>query len=86
MKTAFGHLSYCSNIHPGEIWEEHFANLRATVPQVKKEVCPDQSMGLGLRIANQASIDLTEDANKLAALKTWLAKEDLYLFTLNGFP
>ncbi len=86
MKTAYGHLSYCSNIHPGEIWEEHFANLQATVPKVKQEVCPDQAMGLGLRIANQASIDLTEDANKLAALKTWLAEEELYIFTLNGFP
>jgi hypothetical protein len=43
-------------------------------------------MGLGLRIANQASIDLSEDSNKLAALKTWLAQEDIYIFTLNGFP
>jgi hypothetical protein len=86
MKTAYGHLSYCSNIHPGEIWEEHFANLQATVPKVKQEVCPDHAMGLGLRIANQASIDLNEDSNKLAALKTWLAQEDIYIFTLNGFP
>lgn len=86
MKTAYGHLSYCSNIHPGEIWEDHFANLQATVPKVKQEVCPNQAMGLGLRIANQASIDLSEDSNKLAALKTWLAQEDIYIFTLNGFP
>ncbi len=86
MKTAYGHLSYCSNIHPGEIWDEHFANLQATVPKVKQEVCPDHAMGLGLRIANQASIDLSEDSNKLAALKTWLAQEDIYIFTLNGFP
>lgn len=86
MKTAHGHLSYCSNIHPGEIWEEHFANLQATVPKVKLEVCPDQAMGLGLRIANQASIDLIDDPNKLTELKAWLAKENLYIFTLNGFP
>lgn len=86
MKTDFGHLSYCSNIHPGEIWEVHFANLQATVPKVKKDVCPDQTMGLGLRIANQASIDLTEDASKLVALKSWLTQESLYIFTLNGFP
>lgn len=86
MKTAHGHLSYCSNIHPGEIWEEHFANLQTIVPKIKQEVCPDQAMGLGLRIANQASIDLTEDSSKLAALKTWLTQEDLYIFTLNGFP
>lgn len=86
MKTAYGHLSYCSNIHPGEIWEEHFANLQVTVPKVKKDVCPNERMGLGLRIANLASIDLTEDTNKLAVLKAWLAQEKLYIFTLNGFP
>ena len=86
MKTDYGHLSYCSNIHPGEIWEEHFSNLQATVPKVKKTVCPDQAMGLGLRIANQASIDLTENPNKLTALKNWLKEEDIYIFTLNGFP
>ncbi len=86
MKTAYGHLSYCSNIHPGEIWEEHFANLQATVPKVKKEVCPNEPMGLGLRIANQASIDLNENPNKLAELKAWLAQENLYVFTVNGFP
>jgi len=86
MKTAFGHLSYCSNIHPGEIWEEHFANLQATVPKVKQAVCANESMGLGLRIANQASIDLIEDAAKLSDLKNWLKNEDLYIFTLNGFP
>lgn len=86
MKTAYGHLSYCSNIHPGEIWEEHFANLLATVPKVKSAVSHDQAMGLGLRIANQASIDLIEDPNKLAALKNWLTEEDIYIFTLNGFP
>jgi hypothetical protein len=86
MKTVFGHLSYCSNIHPGEIWEEHFANLQSTVPKVKKTVCPDQAMGLGLRIANQASVDLSEDVSKLEALKQWLKQEDIYIFTLNGFP
>ena len=86
MKTAYGHLSYCSNIHPGEIWEEHFANLQVTVPKVKKDVCPNERMGLGLRIANLASIHLTEDTNKMAALKAWLAQEKLYIFTLNGFP
>jgi len=86
MKTDFGHLSYCSNIHPGEIWEEHFANLQSTVPKVKKTVCPDQAMGLGLRIANQASVDLSEDVSKLEALKQWLKQEDIYIFTLNGFP
>ena len=85
MKTNQGHLSYCSNIHPGEIWAQHFAELQKNVPLVKARVSPDQAMGLGLRIANQASIDLQEP-REFEALKSWLTQENLYVFTLNGFP
>lgn len=85
MKTPYGHLSYCSNIHTGEIWAEHFEQLKQHVPAVKAQVSPDQSMGLGLRFANQASIDL-QDPAELHALQTWLSEQNLYVFTLNGFP
>ncbi|MFL0206713.1 metabolite traffic protein EboE [Aquirufa sp. 2-AUSEE-184A6] len=85
MKTPYGHLSYCSNIHTGEIWTEHFAQLQAHVPAVKAQVSPDEKMGLGLRFANQASIDL-QDSSLISELKNWLKEENLYVFTLNGFP
>ena len=85
MKTPYGHLSYCSNIHTGEIWTEHFAQLQAHVPAVKAQVSPNQKMGLGLRFANQASIDL-QDSSLISELKNWLKEENLYVFTLNGFP
>ncbi len=85
MKTPYGHLSYCSNIHTGEIWSEHFAQLQAHVPAVKAQVSPDEKMGLGLRFANQASIDL-QDPVQLKALQSWLKEQNLYVFTLNGFP
>jgi hypothetical protein len=85
MKTPYGHLSYCSNIHTGEIWTEHFAQLQAHVPAVKGQVSPDEKMGLGLRFANQASIDL-QDSARISELKTWLKEQNLYVFTLNGCP
>lgn len=85
METPYGHLSYCSNIHTGEIWSEHFAQLKQHVPAVKAQVSPEKFMGLGLRFANQASIDL-QDPTKMQELKTWLTDQDLYVFTLNGFP
>ena len=85
MKTPYGHLSYCSNIHTGEIWSEHFAQLKQHVPSVKAQVSPNQPMGLGLRFANQASIDL-QDPAELKALQSWLREQNLYVFTLNGFP
>lgn len=86
MITPHGILGYCSNIHPGEKWEEHFAELKKYVPKVKARVCPDKPFGLGLRIANQASIDLLANPNLLEELKNWLATENIFVYTLNGFP
>jgi len=79
------HLGYCTNIHPGEGWAEHFQNLKTSVPAVKAAFRPDAPLGLGLRLANEASLALSEPG-ALAELKTWLAENDLYVFTMNGFP
>ncbi|RYU97249.1 metabolite traffic protein EboE [Emticicia agri] len=85
MNTPYGHLSYCSNIHPGENWDEHFAVLQNSIPQIKAEVCPDAPMGIGLRLANQASIDLSINEH-FSSFKNWLAENNCYVFTMNGFP
>lgn len=79
------HLTYCSNIHPGEDWEDVFNNLQTYIPKLKKELAQDQSFGIGLRLANRASEELLQ-GDKLSQLKQWLTKEDCYVFTLNGFP
>lgn len=85
METKHGILGYCSNIHPGEIWSEHFEQLKNRIPKVKENVSPQHPMGLGLRIADLASKDLQDQA-AFQELKDWLEKEDLYVYTLNGFP
>lgn len=85
MHTAYGHLTYCSNIHSGESWEDHFAKLQAHVPAVKKQIAPDQSLGLGLRLADAASKKL-QHPEALQAFKQWLQQENIYVFTMNGFP
>ncbi len=36
MHTPFGHLTYCTNIHPGESWQDHFDAIQQHVPVVKK--------------------------------------------------
>ncbi len=79
------HLGYCTNIHPGETWSDHFQHLRNQVPAVKAAVSPDAPLPLGLRLANQASIDLTKPEN-LAEFQSWLADTGCYVFTMNGFP
>lgn len=85
MKTVFGHLTYCSNIHPGQDWKEHFSVLKNSIPEIKAAVCPQETMGIGLRLANQASIDLSEKSN-FEAFKNWLDTNNCYVFTMNGFP
>lgn len=85
MQTPYGQLSYCSNIHPGEEWATHFLVLQSSIPEIKAAVSPETKMGIGLRLANQASIDLSEKSN-FDTFKNWLEVNDCYVFTMNGFP
>ena len=85
MDSTHGQLTYCSNIHPGESWEAHFKQLQLHVPSIKKQVSPDRSFGLGLRLSNTASIELRKE-NTLHSFKEWLKENDCYVFTMNGFP
>ncbi|MBO9684737.1 MAG: xylose isomerase, partial [Flavisolibacter sp.] len=85
MKTTYGHLTYCTNIHPGETWADHFAQLKEQVPGIKKAISPDQSFGIGLRLSNTASLELRKEEN-LKEFQQWLKEQDCYVFTMNGFP
>ena len=85
MKLPSGHLSYCTNIHSGESWMDHFEAVKKNFPIIKKEVSPDQSMGIGLRLSNSASTDLL-DLDQLQIFKDWLNDNNAYVFTMNGFP
>ncbi|AUD06553.1 metabolite traffic protein EboE [Spirosoma pollinicola] len=85
MKTLIGHLGYCTNIHPGETWTDHFAALQQAVPELKQRLSPNQAFGLGLRLSNIASEEL-EIPENLIAFQHWLAQNDCYVFTMNGFP
>lgn len=85
MKTPLGHLSYCTNIHAGETWTDHFAELQRAVPELKRRLSPDAPFGIGLRLSNIASEEL-EQPEQLVAFQQWLAQTDCYVFTMNGFP
>jgi hypothetical protein len=85
MKLDSAHLSYCTNIHAGESWKDHFESLDLNFPIIKKEFSPNQAMGIGLRLSNSASIDLL-DLDALSAFKLWLNDQQAYVFTMNGFP
>jgi len=81
MNIAGAHLTYCTNIHPGESWAEVRANLEQHVVAVKARVAPERAFGVGLRLSARAAQEL-----ELGELKRLLARENMYVFTINGFP
>lgn len=85
MQTPYGQLTYCTNIHAGETWADHFDQLQRHIPNIKKKVSPDKPFGIGLRLANAASLELRKEQN-LETFRQWLQEQDAYVFTMNGFP
>ncbi|MDX2020685.1 MAG: metabolite traffic protein EboE [Deltaproteobacteria bacterium] len=80
------HLTYCTNIHPGESWPEVFANVDSHVKAVKQRACPTQPMGVGLRLSHAATQALVAAPDELIKFRSYLEANELYVFTLNGFP
>ncbi|MGR3811262.1 metabolite traffic protein EboE [Jiulongibacter sp. NS-SX5] len=78
------HLTYCSNIHPGETWKDTLANLETYTTEVREKMGTEH-FGVGLRISGEASKGLLE-GTELADFKNWLEENNLYVFTINGFP
>lgn len=86
MKLKEGtHLTYCTNIHPGESWGETFENLQNHIPNIQSKAAKNAPFGIGLRLSNKASLELKVDG-ELQKFKTWLAANNCYVFTMNGFP
>jgi len=79
------HLTYCTNIHAGESWDEVRASLESHLPPIKAAVSPDAPLGLGLRLSAVAAQALGKPA-AFEALRAFLADHDLYVFTINAFP
>ncbi|MDO9313184.1 MAG: metabolite traffic protein EboE [Burkholderiaceae bacterium] len=79
------HLTYCSNVHPGESWAEVRANFDRYVLSVRDRLSFPGDFGVGLRLSARAATELSEPA-ALAEFRGFLARNGLYVFTLNGFP
>ena len=86
MRLSHGlHLAYCTNIHRGETWAEIQEALRRHVLAVRDRVSPGKPYAIGLRLSDAASRELIQPA-ALDAFRRWLAAENCYVFTINGFP
>lgn len=79
------HLTYCSNIHPGNGWPEVFGNLEKYAPALKSLLSPAAPFGIGLRLSSKESEALLA-RGEIDRFKSFLDDNGLYLFTLNGFP
>jgi hypothetical protein len=89
MKIAVGaghlHLTYCLNIHAGETWAQHLQAIRGPACQVRDLLGCQEPFGLGLRLGARAAAELDHPAALREAAEA-LASEQLYAFTINGFP
>ena len=78
-------IPYCLNIHPGE----SLSNTRDAIGRyalaVKARVSPDAPYPLGLRLAAAAAKELA-DPGALEAFRDLLARNDLFVTCINGFP
>jgi sugar phosphate isomerase/epimerase len=78
-------LTYCTNIHPANGWTAVLQGLRDHVPALKARVGRDEPFGIGLRLSGAESRELLAGSH-LDELKSFLDREGLYVFTINGFP
>jgi hypothetical protein len=79
------HLGYCTNIHRGETWEETLNGLKNYTLRVKDRVSGGKPYGIGLRLSQQAAVELSAPG-KITEFKAWLDANGCYVFTINGFP
>src|SRR5262245_12267616 len=79
------HLTYCTNIHAGESWQDIRSSLDEYVPAIKSGVASSQSMGVGLRLSGQAAA-VAREPDALASFRDQLSKLGAYVFTMNAFP
>ncbi len=82
---GFFHLTYCTKVHPGRGWPELFGNLQSLAPRLRARLAPERPFGLGLRLSAAESRELLA-GDALARFQDFLAAQQLYVFTLNGFP
>jgi hypothetical protein len=79
------HLTYCTNIHAGETWDEVRRSLETHLHDIKAQVSPNAPFGIGLRLSAIAAEALSAPET-LAAFREYLFRHDFYVFTINAFP
>jgi sugar phosphate isomerase/epimerase len=79
------HVTYCSNIHAGETWQDVSEALAVCLPRVRAHLGLHGPLGVGLRLS-AAAAETLDRPDALARFKDFLTRDSYYVFTLNGFP
>ncbi|MGI4828360.1 MAG: metabolite traffic protein EboE [Janthinobacterium lividum] len=78
-------LTYCTNIHAGESWDEVESSVAEFAPALKQRLSPQTPFGLGLRLSALAASQLLAE-DRLDRFRSFLDKNGLYVALINGFP
>ena len=81
-RSIFG---YCTNVHPGVSLDQIKQNLERESLDVKRQVSPDQPMGIGLWLSSTATQELMDRDTRIQ-FRDWLQTRDLVPYTVNAFP
>ena len=79
-------VSYCTNVHAGEGLSALLSHVNHEIPKVKQLISPESSFGSGLRMGYETVDELSQAPDALGRLKEALNKQDIYVFSVNGFP
>lgn len=85
MNVAGFHLTYCSNIHPGETWPAVRSTLGAAIPRLRALLGFDGEFAIGLRLS-AAAAEALEQPEALSEFGDFLRASRCYVPTINGFP
>ena len=79
------HLTYCTNIHPADGWDNVRATLERYAPALRSRFAPEGTFGVGLRLSAADARGLLAGTN-LQDFKSFLQDQGLYVAIINGFP
>lgn len=91
MRLPFGHaartahLTYCTNVHPGESLTDVKRALVDHTAKIARAFSPEAPFGVGLRLSATAASQACVPSER-ETLRQLLSEHGLYVFTLNGFP
>ncbi|MFN3190471.1 MAG: metabolite traffic protein EboE [Aureliella sp.] len=78
-------FGYCTNVHAGTTLAAAKANLMQYSAPIRKQICPDSKLPLGLWLSETVAAELTSPSSR-EQFREWLDDNNFAAYTFNGFP